>query len=294
MKRIGLILIGAAILFAYSSLYVVYEGQRGIIVRFAAVLKDGNDVTQVNKPGLHLKIPMIDTVRILDARIQTLDGEPDRFVTSEKKDLIVDSYVKWRIKDFAKYYLRTGGGNKASAENILKQKISDGLRSSFGTRTISEIVSGERSELMDEALKEASLKAQDIGVELVDMRVKQIELPQAVRSSIYQRMRAERLSVAKEHRSKGKEQSEIIRADIDAKVAIMLANADSQARITRGEGDAEAADIYSKTYSKDPEFYSFLRSMDAYKKSFNSTSDIMVVKPDNDFFKYMKNPNAKK
>jgi len=294
MKRIGLILIGAAILFAYSSLYVVYEGQRGIIVRFAAVLKDGNDVTQVNNPGLHLKIPMIDTVRILDARIQTLDGEPDRFVTSEKKDLIVDSYVKWRIKDFAKYYLRTGGGNKFNAENILKQKISDGLRSSFGTRTISEIVSGERSELMDEALKEASEKAKDIGVELVDMRVKQIELPQAVRSSIYQRMRAERLSVAKEHRSKGKEQSEIIRADIDSKVAIMLANADSQARITRGEGDAEAADIYSKSYNLDPEFYSFLRSMDAYKKSFSNSSDIMVVKPDNDFFKYMKNPNAKK
>lgn len=294
MKRLGLILIGAAILFAYSSLYVVYEGQRGIIVRFAAVLKDGNDVTQVNSPGLHFKVPLIDTVRILDARIQTLDGEPDRFVTSEKKDLIVDSYVKWRIKDFAKYYLRTGGGNKSSAENILKQKISDGLRSSFGTRTISEIVSGERSELMDEALNDAAVKAQDIGVELVDMRVKQIELPQAVRSSIYQRMRAERLSVAKEHRSKGKEQSEIIRADIDSKVAIMLANADSQARITRGEGDAEAADIYSKTYSKDPEFYSFLRSMDAYKKSFSSTSDIMVVKPDNEFFKYMKNPNGTK
>lgn len=293
MKRFGLILIGAIALFVYSSLYVVYEGQRGIIVRFSAVLKNANDLTQVNEPGLHLKIPLIDKVRILDARIQTLDGEPDRFVTSEKKDLIVDSYVKWRIRDFAKYYLRTSGGNKFNAENILKQKISDGLRSSFGTRTISQIVSGERSELMDEALKEASVKAQDIGVELVDMRVKQIELPQAVRSSIYQRMRAERLAVAKEHRSKGKEQSEIIKADIDAKVAIMLANADSQARITRGEGDAQAADIYSTTYNKDPEFYSFLRSMDAYKKSFNNPSDIMVVKPDNDFFKYMKNPNAK-
>ena len=294
MKRTGLIIIGALILVAYSSLYVVYEGQRGIIVRFAAVLKDGNDVTKVNAPGLHMKIPLIDKVRILDARIQTLDGEPDRFVTSEKKDLIVDSYVKWRIKDFATYYLRTSGGNKANAENILEQKISDGLRSSFGTRTIPQIVSGERSELMDEALKGAAEKAKDIGVELVDMRVKQIELPQAVRSSIYQRMRAERLAVAKEHRSKGKEQSEIIKADIDSKVAIMLANADSEARITRGEGDALAADIYSKSYSQDPEFYSFLRSMDAYKKSFNNPSDMMVVKPDNEFFKYMKNPNAKK
>ena len=294
MKRIGLIIIGAAILLGYSSLYVVDEGQRGIIVRFSAVLKDANDVTQVNAPGLHYKIPMIDKVRILDARIQTLDGEPDRFVTSEKKDLIVDSYVKWRITDFSKYYLRTGGGNKFSAENILKQKISDGLRSSFGTRTISEIVSGERSELMSEALNDASEKAQDIGVELVDMRVKQIELPQAVRSSIYQRMRAERKAVAKEHRSKGKEQSEIIRADIDSKVAIMLASADSEARITRGDGDAQAANIYSKSYGKDPEFYSFLRSMDAYKKSFNNPSDIMVIQPDNEFFKYMKNPNGGK
>ncbi len=294
MKRIGLIIIGAAILLGYSSLYVVDEGQRGIIVRFSAVLKDANDLTQVNAPGLHYKIPLIDKVRILDARIQTLDGEPDRFVTSEKKDLIVDSYVKWRITDFSKYYLRTGGGNKFNAENILKQKISDGLRSSFGTRTISEIVSGERSELMSEALNDASEKAQDIGVELVDMRVKQIELPQAVRSSIYQRMRAERLAVAKEHRSKGKEQSEIIRADIDSKVAIMLANADSQARITRGDGDAQAADIYSESYGKDPEFYSFLRSMDAYKKSFNNPSDIMVIQPDNEFFKYMKNPSGGK
>jgi len=293
MVRIIIILLSAAVIFAYSSLYVIYEGQRGIIVRFSAVLKDANDQTEVVKPGLHMKLPLFDSVRVLDARIQTLDGDPDRFVTSEKKDLIVDSYVKWRIKDFATYYLRTSGGNKFNAENILKQKISDGLRSSFGTRTISQIVSGERSELMDEALKEAAVKAEDIGVELVDMRVKQIELPQAVRSSIYQRMRAERLAVAKEHRSKGKEQSEIIRADIDAKVAIMLANADSQARITRGEGDAEAAGIYANSYGKDPEFFSFLRSMDAYKKSFGNSSDVMVVKPDNDFFKYMKNPNAK-
>lgn len=293
MKRFGLIAIGLVALFIYSSLYVVFEGQRAIKVRFAAVLKDDAGATAVFEPGLRFKVPFIDKVRILDARIQTLDGEPDRFVTSEKKDLIVDSYVKWRIKDFSTYYLRTGGGNKFNAENLLKQKVSDGLRNSFGTRTISEIVSGERTELMSEALKEAALKAEDIGIELVDMRVKQIELPQAVRSSIYQRMRAERLAVAKEHRSKGKEQSEIIKADVDAKVAIMLADADSQARITRGDGDAQAAKIYADAYGQDPEFFSFLRSMDAYKKSFNASSDMMVVKPDNDFFKYMKNPNAK-
>ena len=293
MKRLGLIVVGALALAAYLSLFVIYEGQRGIKVRFAAVLKDDAGKTEIFEPGLHFKVPFIDKVKVLDARIQTLDGEPDRFVTSEKKDLIVDSYVKWKIEHFDVYYLATGGGNKFSAENLLKQKVSDGLRNAFGTRTIAQIVSGERSELMDQALREASIKAKDIGIVLVDMRVKQIELPQAVRSSIYQRMRAERLAVAKEHRSKGKEKSEIIRADIDAKVAIMLANADSKARITRGDGDAQAAKIYADSYNQDQEFFSFLRSMDAYKKSFSSKSDIMVVKPDNEFFKYLKNPNAK-
>jgi len=292
MKRLGLIFVAVAAFVAYLSVFVIYEGQRAIKVRFAAVLKDGADQTIIYEPGINFKVPFIDKVRILDARIQTLDGEPDRFVTSEKKDLIVDSYVKWRIEDFSTYYLTTGGGNKFAAENLLKQKVSDGLRNAFGTRTISQIVSGERSALMDEALRDASLKAKDLGIKLVDMRVKQIELPQAVRSSIYQRMRAERLAVAKEHRSKGKEQSEIIRADVDAKVAIMLADADSQARILRGEGDALAAKIYSDSYGQDPEFFSFLRSMDSYKKSFNSKSDIMVVKPDSDFFKYLNNPNA--
>jgi membrane protease subunit HflC len=292
MKRFGLVLVAALAFAAYLSVFVVYEGQRGIKVRFAAVLKDSEGITTIYEPGLNFKVPFIDKVKILDARIQTLDGEPDRFVTSEKKDLIVDSYVKWRIKDFSAYYLATGGGNKFSAENLLKQKVSDGLRNAFGTRTISQIVSGERSALMDEALRDASLKAQDLGIELVDMRVKQIELPQAVRSSIYQRMRAERFAVAKEHRSKGKEQSEIIRADVDAKVAIMLASADSQARITRGEGDALAAKIYADSYGQDPEFFSFLRSMDSYKKSFSSKNDIMVVKPDSEFFKYLNNPNA--
>ena len=293
MKRFGLILVVALLLVTFLSVFVVNEGERVITVRFSAVLKDAENTTRVYEPGIHFKVPFIDSIRRLDARIQTLDGEPDRFVTSEKKDLIVDSYVKWRITDFATFYLRTNGGNKFNAENLLKQKVSDGLRSSFGSRTIPEIVSGERMELMNEALIQASEKAQDLGIELVDMRVKQIELPQAVRSSIYQRMRAERQAVAKEHRSKGLERSEVIRADIDKKVAVMLADADRNARVLRGDGDAEAANIYANAYNKDPEFFSFLRSMDAYTKSFTNKQDVLVVKPDNEFFKYMKNPNAK-
>ena len=231
---------------------------------------------------------MFDRVRHLDARIQTLDDAPDRFVTSEKKDLIVDSYVKWRIKDFAKYYLATRGGVKELAEALLKQKVNNGLRSEFGTRTISEIVSGERSELMDEALEQSSQSSDELGIEIVDVRVKQINLPVEVSNSIFERMRAERTAVAKEHRSEGQEQSEIIRADIDRRVTIMLADAERNARKLRGEGDAQSAKIYAETYSKDPEFFSFLRSMDAYKESFNNKQDILIVEPDSDFFRYMK------
>ena len=241
---------------------------------------------------MHFKLPFIDSVRRLDARIQTLDGSPDRFVTSEKKDLIVDSYVKWRIDDFARYYLSTGG-NKLQAEALLKQKVNNGLRSEFGTRTIAQIVSGERSALMNQAMEQASTSSDELGIQIVDVRVKQINLPTEVSNSIFQRMRAERAAVAREHRSEGQEQAEVIRANIDAKVTVMLADAERNARQLRGEGDALAAQIYADVYSKNSDFYSFLRSMDAYKKSFSSKQDIMVIAPDSDFFKYMNQSQTK-
>lgn len=287
MKNILLVVAVLLAVLVSGSLFIVKEGEKAIVIQFGKVQRD-NDTgdTKVFEPGLHFKIPFIDTVRHLDARIQTLDDAPDRFVTSEKKDLIVDSYVKWRIEDFARYYLSTGG-NKLQAEALLKQKVNNGLRSEFGARTIAQIVSGERSALMDQAMEQASGSSDELGIEIVDVRVKQINLPTEVSNSIFQRMRAEREAVAREHRSEGQEQAEVIKANIDAKVTIMLADAERNARQLRGEGDALAAQIYANAYSKNADFYSFLRSMDAYRNSFNSKSDILVVEPDSEFFRYM-------
>lgn len=287
MKNLFIAAAVLLVLLASGSLFAVKEGERAIVIQFGKVQRDeATGDTRVFEPGLHFKLPFIDSVRHLDARIQTLDGTPDRFVTSEKKDLIVDSYVKWRIDDFARYYLSTGG-NKLQAEALLKQKVNNGLRSEFGTRTIAQIVSGERSALMNQAMEQASTSSDELGIEIVDVRVKQINLPTEVSNSIFQRMRAERAAVAREHRSEGQEQAEVIKANIDAKVTVMLADAERNARQLRGEGDALAAQIYADAYSQNADFYSFLRSMDAYKQSFNSKQDVMVIAPDSDFFKYM-------
>ncbi len=287
MKNIGLGIIAIIIAIGFGCLFVVKEGEKAIVIQFGKVERDAQGETVVFDPGLHFKFPLIDRVVALDSRIQTLDDPADRFVTSEKKDLIVDSYVKWKIKDFATYYLATSG-NKLQAEALLKQKVNNGLRSEFGTRTISQIVSGERSELMDEAMTQASGSSDELGIEIVDVRVKQINLPQEVSNSIFQRMRAEREAVAREHRSEGREQAEVLRAEIDAKVTIMLADAERNLRTTKGQGDAQAAQIYAETYSKSADFYAFLRSMDAYKASFDSKRDVLIVEPNSDFFKYMK------
>lgn len=292
MKNFILASIVVVLFLSFSSVFVVFEGQNAIALQFSKVKKDTDDKAVVYPPGLHLKVPFITQVRKLDARIQTLDGAPDRFVTSEKKDLIVDSYVKWRIKDFSAYYLRARG-DKQYAETLLKQKVNNGLRTNFGSRTIKEIVSGKRSELMRDALTQVSESANELGIEVLDVRVKQINLPTEVSNSIFQRMRAERTAVAKEHRSEGREKSETIRAGVDRRVTVMLAEAERNARTVRGEGDADAAKIYAESYSKDAEFYTFLRSLDAYKSTFNSKSDVMVLAPDSDFFKFMKGVEGK-
>ncbi|MGL5237567.1 MAG: protease modulator HflC [Plesiomonas shigelloides] len=293
MKKFIIPAVIVAVLLGSSSLFVVKEGERGIVLRFGKVKRDGQDVVQVYNPGLHLKMPFIDSVKLLDARVQTMDDQADRFVTAEKKDLIVDSYVKWRIKDFGRYYLATGGGNMLQAEALLKRKISDRLRSEIGSRTIKDIVSGSRGELMDDArtaLNTGADSTADLGIEVVDVRVKQINLPAEVSNSIYQRMRAERTAVAREHRSQGREQAEIIRADVDRRVTVMQAEAESKSRTLRGQGDATAAKIYADAYSKDPEFYAFIRSLKAYENSFRGKQDLLVIKPGSDFFQYMQSP----
>lgn len=286
------VLFVVTIFMGLSCLFTVQEGERAVMSRFSKLVKEG-DNTKIYKPGLQFKIPFIDKPRFMDARLQTLDGQPDRFITSEKKDLMVDSFVKWRILDFEKFYLATGGGNKSTAESLLQSKINNGLRSEFGSRTISEIVSGSRDELQQEALSSASDSATDLGIEVIDVRVKQINLPREVSESIYQRMRAERLAVAKEHRSQGKEQAEIIRAEADARITVMIAQAEKSALTTRGSGDSQAAAIYAKAYKKNSKFFSFLRSLDAYEAAFHNKDDMMVISPDSDFFRFMKHRDGR-
>ncbi|CAJ1801629.1 protease modulator HflC [Aeromonas jandaei] len=293
MKKLAIGAIAVAAMVCFSSVFIVDEGQKGIVVQFGKVKRVDSGEPRLYEPGLHFKVPLIDQVRKMDARIQTIDSQADRFVTSEKKDLIIDSYVKWKIEDFSKYYLATGGGNKLQAEDLLKRKINNGLRSEIGNRTIKDIVSGERSTVMEDALKKMA-RSSELGIKVVDVRIKQINLPVEVSNSIYQRMRAERTAVAREHRSQGREKAEILRADIDRKVTVMLADAESNARQLRGEGDAEAAKIYAESYKKDPEFFSFVRSMEAYRKSFTGGNELMVIKPDSEFFRYLKSPHGTK
>lgn len=294
MKNFSIAIISLLLVLIVSSVFVIYEGQRGIVFEFSKIKRDDSTgEMMVFEPGLHFKIPFIQTVKKIDARIQTLDETADRFVTAEKKDLIVDSFAKWQIVDFSTYYLRTSGSID-NARALLKQKINNGLRTEFGNRTIKEIVSGDRDAIMAKALESAESSREDLGIEVVDVRIKAINLPTEISNSIYERMRAERTAVAKEHRSKGQEQAEIIRATIDAKVTVMLAEAQKNSFTTRGEGDALAAKIYADSYGQDAEFYGFIRSLEAYEKSFSSKNDIMVVKPDSDFFHYLKDGSEQK
>ncbi|WNC72607.1 protease modulator HflC [Thalassotalea psychrophila] len=294
MKNFAIIILVALGLLTVSSIFVINEGERGIVFQFSKIKRDSTGEMRIFSPGLHFKIPFIERVNKIDARIQTLDGAPDRFVTAEKKDVLVDSYVKWKIVDFSTFYVRTAGGNIDNASALLKQKVNNGLRTEFGRRTIAQIVSGDRDSLMEEAMLSAESSKVDLGIEVVDVRVKRINLPEEVSNSIYERMRAERQAVAQEHRSQGREKAEVLRATVDAKVTVMIANAKKQAFTLRGEGDALAAKVYSDAYSKDAEFFSFVRSLEAYENSFSSKSDILVVKPDSEFFNYLKAPKSGK
>ncbi|ERF78082.1 Modulator of FtsH protease HflC [Gallibacterium anatis] len=281
----------------YASIIVVPEGTRGIMLRFGKVQRDADNKVVVYSPGLHFKIPFIDGINILNARIQTLDGQADRFVTVEKKDLLVDSYVKWRIADFGKFYTSTGGGDYLRADSLLRRKVNDRLRSEIGSRTIKDIVSGTRGELMLDAKKALNTGAEstsELGIEVVDVRIKQINLPVEVSSSIYQRMRAERDAVAREHRSQGREKAAFIQADVDRKVTVILANANRKAQELRGEGDAVAAKVYADSFGQAPEFYNFIRSLKAYEKSFAQSDNMMILKPDSEFFQFMQRPQGQK
>lgn len=370
----------------FNSLFVISEGNVGIVTRFGKVVRNSEAELAVAQPGLHFKIPFIDKVRVLDARIQTLSSRADRFVTAEKKDLIIDSYVKWRISDPSTFYLTTAGGNIMQAEELLRRRINNSLRSQIGRLTIHEIVSGQeqaprssysaldaslessfdsadeqavalaengsadgqstadgqsagdaalqemqnamsadglntttadnsdtasvnsdtvagdeveniianskREQVMQNALRDLGKNSSELGIEIVDVRIKQINLPPEVSNSIYQRMRAERDAVAKLHRSQGRREAETIKAQADREVAVMIATAEREARRIMGNGDAEATRIYASAYSQNPELFDFLRSMDAYRKSMSKGNDVLVLEPESEFFRYFNDPKG--
>lgn len=282
---IGLVLV----LVASSSLYIVNETERAIKLKFNAIVEA--DIP----PGIHFKIPVIEEVRKFDGRILTLDSRPERFLTKGKKFVIVDSFVKWRIKDVKAYYSATGGGDRFSASNLLASLSNRGLRDEFARRTLQEVVSGERDELMADITKSLNIQTQaEFGIEVLDMRVKGIDLPEELSKNVYSRMSTEREREAREYRSQGKEAAEGIKADADRQKVVLEAQAYRDAERTRGEGDAIAAATYAKAFNKDSEFYSFTRSLKAYKDTFGADDgNVLMLKPDSDFFKYMKQPTAK-
>lgn len=276
-----IIVLAVLVLVGQSSLYIVKETERAVLLKFGEVADA--DVG----PGLHFKIPVVNKVRKFDSRILTLDARPQAYLTLEKKRLIVDSFVKWRVKDVQKYYTATSG-DEFNAANLLSQRVDAALRNQFGARTVTEVVSGEREELMRKLISEISPVVIDkLGVEVVDVRVKRIDLPQEVSESVYDRMRTEREREARELRSRGKELAEGIRADADRQKTVIEAEAYRESEEVRGEGDAIAAKNYAEAYSVNPEFYSFYRSLQAYRESFGKSGDVLVLKPDSEFFKYL-------
>lgn len=262
-------------------------------VRDKALLFSLGEIKDANlKPGLHFKIPLVNNVIKFDSRILTLDARPERFLTVEKKNVTVDFFVKWRIEDVARYY-RATRGQERKAQNRLSQIIKDGLRNEFAKRTIQQVVSGERQEIMSSISSTSKKLAKELGIGVVDVRISQIDLPDEVSGSVYERMRAERARIAKELRAQGQEAAERLRAYADRERTVILASAYKDSQVLRGEGDAKAAEIYARAYSVDPEFYSFHRSMESYRNSFHNKSDLMVLEPESDFFRYFKNPKAR-
>ena len=256
--------------------------------QFALVFQLGEVKRAIDEPGLNFKVPMVQNVRYFEKRIMTLDNnEPERFITSEKKNVLVDSYIKWRIVDPKLYYISVGG-DESRAKTRLNQTVNAGLREEFGKRTVHDVVSGERDKIMDQMREKADVDARKIGVEIVDVRLKRVELPTEVSDAVYRRMEAERKRVANELRSEGSAEAEKIRADADRQREVIIADAYRDAQKVKGEGDAKAAAIYAQAFGLNPEFYAFYRSMEAYRGSFKSKNDLLVVEPNSDFFKYMR------
>jgi modulator of FtsH protease HflC len=280
-RNIGIIVVLVILVLGWSSLYTVKQWQRAMVFGLGEIVE-----TNIG-PGLHVMIPFVNNVRKFDTRILTVEAEAERYFTVEKKNVIVDAFVKWRITNLSDYYRATGGDERRAGQ-LLYEKINDALRNEFGKRTIQEVVSGGRAEITQKLNEVVNLQAKDLGITIVDVRIKRIDLPNEVSTSVYQRMEAERGRVARDFRSRGAEAAERIRADADRQRTVTLADAYRKAEGIRGEGDAAAAAIYAQAYDKNPEFYAFYRSLNAYKNTFNSRSDTLVMEPDSEFFKYFK------
>jgi membrane protease subunit HflC len=281
MKNIVIIVLALIVFIFATATYIVDERETAIKFRFKEIVE--TDI----KPGLHFKLPFVNTVEKFSTLILTLDAQPDRFLTGEKKYVQVDFFVKWRIADVSTFY-RATRGDLNRAQNRLESIMKDGLRNEFSTRTIKEAITGERGEIMTALRTKASASAKSLGIQIIDTRVSKIDFPESVSESVYERMRSERERVAQDFRSRGKAEGEKIKAVADREATIIEANAYRDAEIIRGNGDAKSAEIYAKAYQNNPEFYAFYRSLGAYKKSLGGGGDIMVIEPDAEFFKYFK------
>ena len=277
-----LIAVGLVAIVVYASVFTVNEREYAIKFRLGEIVKYDYE------PGLYWQIPFINNVRKFERRILTLDALPTRYLTKEKKNVNVDFFVKWKILDPLTYYKTMQGGNERTAQERIYTIINDGLRGEFSNRTIQEVISGERREIMSSSTKVLNERVKEFGIEVIDVRIKRIDYEQQISDSVYRRMASERTRVAKDLRSKGAESAEKIRAGADRKRTVLVADAYNESQTIRGDGDAKASEIYAKAYKRNSEFYSFYRSLEAYRNSFASKDDLLVIEPDSDFFSYFK------
>ena len=289
-RSFGVVLVAIVVTLVVLSLALFTVDQR----QNAIVFRLGEPVNVIRQPGLYFKVPILDNVRFFDVRILTMDSEePERYITSEKKNVLVDLFVKFRIVDVLQYYVSVGG-DEARAKIRLSQTVNDSLRAEFGKRTIHEVVSGERDQIIELMREKADADARKIGVQVLDVRLKRVDLPQEVSEAVYRRMEAERKRVANELRSLGFAEAEQIRADAEKQRSVIIAEAYRDAQRAKGEGDARASAIYARAFQQNPEFYAFYRSIEAYTQSLKSKSDVMVLDPSSEFFKYLKDPSGRR
>ena len=278
---ITLVLLVIAVTLGASSVYYVDQREKAIVFQFGEIVRSNDE------QGIHFKAPLINNVKFFDARVQTMDSDPELYLTRAKKNLVVDSFVKWRITNAADYYTRLGG-LASNARSRLAQRVNDALRSEFGNRSVQQVISGDRVEIMDLVRTAMNREVASLGIEVLDVRLKRVDLDPGISERVYQRMEAERSRVAIDLRARGAEAAEVIRADADRQRAIIIAEAQQTAQEVKGQGDAEATAIYAEAFSRDREFYQMYRSLNAYRKTFASPDNLLVVEPDSEFFKYFK------